>query len=285
MIRNRLKWTAGLLFAASIAPGLARAADPATTTPVPRGDQPWKNRQEQINARAKEGDVNLLFIGDSITQGWMGAGKDVWQKYYGERKAMNAGIGGDRTQHVLYRLDHGNIDGIKPKLAVIMIGTNNSGTDSSDDIAAGIKAIVEKLRAKLPETKILLLGIFPRGADPSDPKRQVNIAANEIAKNVEDGKNIFYLDISKKFLNDDGTLSKEIRPDLLHLSPKGYEIWAESIEPKVADLLGEKYSEQKASRQGRTSVSPCLLPAVYCLLFFRHSTNSRTPSVKGTRGS
>ena len=240
MIRNRLKWTAGLLFAAAIAPGLARAAEPATTTPVPREDQPWKNRQEQINARAKEGDVNLLFIGDSITQGWMGAGKDVWQKYYGERKAMNAGIGGDRTQHVLYRLDHGNIDGIKPKLAVIMIGTNNSGTDSSDDIAAGIKAIVEKLRAKLPETKILLLGIFPRGADPSDPKRQVNIAANEIAKNIEDGKNVFYLDISKKFLNEDGTLSKEIMPDLLHLSPKGYEIWAESIEPKVADLLGEK---------------------------------------------
>ncbi len=240
MIRNRLKWTAGLLFAAAIAPGLARAADPATTTPVPREDQGWKKRQEQINARAKEGDVNLLFIGDSITQGWMGAGKDVWQKYYGERKAMNAGIGGDRTQHVLYRLDHGNIDGIKPKLAVIMIATNNSGTDSSDDIAAGIKAIVEKLRAKLPETKILLLGIFPRGADPSDPKRQVNIAANEIAKNVEDGKNIFYLDISKKFLNEDGTLSKEIMPDLLHLSPKGYEIWAESIEPKVADLLGEK---------------------------------------------
>jgi lysophospholipase L1-like esterase len=240
MIRTRLKWTVALLFAAAIAPGLARAAEPATTTPAPREDQGWKNRQEQINARAKEGDVNLLFIGDSITQGWMGAGKDVWQKYYGERKAMNAGIGGDRTQHVLYRLDHGNIDGIKPKLAVIMIGTNNSGTDSSDDIAAGIKAIVEKLRAKRPETKILLLGIFPRGADPSDPKRQVNIAANEIAKNVEDGKNIFYLDISKKFLNEDGTLSKEIMPDLLHLSPKGYEIWAESIEPKVADLLGEK---------------------------------------------
>lgn len=240
MIRNRLKWTAGLLFAAAIAPGLARAAEPATTTPVPREDQGWKKRQEQINARAKEGDVNLLFIGDSITQGWMGAGKDVWQKYYGERKAMNAGIGGDRTQHVLYRLDHGNIDGIKPKLAVIMIGTNNSGTDSSDDIAAGIKAIVEKLRAKLPETKILLLGIFPRGADPSDPKRQVNIAANEIAKNVEDGKSVFYLDISKKFLNEDGALSKEIMPDLLHLSPKGYEIWAESIEPRVADLLGEK---------------------------------------------
>ena len=165
---------------------------------------------------------------------------DVWQKYYGERKAMNAGIGGDRTQHVLYRLDHGNIDGLKPKLAVIMIGTNNSGTDSSEDIAAGIKAIVEKLRTERPETKILLLGIFPRGPDAEDAKRKVNIGANEIAKQLDDGQSVTYLDISDKFLESDGTLSKEIMPDLLHLSPKGYEIWAESIEPKVAELLGEK---------------------------------------------
>jgi beta-glucosidase len=197
-------------------------------------------RQEQINARAKEGDVDLLFLGDSITQGWMGAGKDVWQKYYGERKAMNAGIGGDRTQHVLYRLENGNIDGLKPKLAVIMIGTNNSGTDTSEDIAAGLKAIVEKLRTELPEMKILLLGIFPRGPDADDPKRKVNVGANEIAKQLDDGQSVTYLDISEKFLGPDGTLSKEIMPDLLHLSPQGYEIWAASIEPKVAELMGEK---------------------------------------------
>ena len=242
MLRSRTFIAYALAFFAATAfrsTACFAADEPATIKPVPRTDQGWVNRQEQINARAKEGDVDLIFLGDSITQGWMGAGKDVWQKYYGERKAMNAGIGGDRTQHVLYRLDNGNIDGLKPKLAVIMIGTNNSGTDSSEDIAAGIKAIVEKLRAKLPETKILLLGIFPRGPNGDDAKRKVNIGANEIAKKLDDGRHVNYLDISEKFLQPDGTLAKEIMPDLLHFSPQGYEIWAESIEPKVAELLGE----------------------------------------------
>ena len=125
-------------------------------------------KHEKINERAKQGDVELLFIGDSITEGWAGRGKEVWDKYYGNRKAMNAGVGGDRTQHVLWRLDNGNVDGIKPKLAVIMIGTNNSnGKDNTaEEIADGIKVIVKEVREKLPETKILLLGIFPRGPRP-----------------------------------------------------------------------------------------------------------------------
>lgn len=213
---------------------------PSTVVPVPR-DGGWMKRHESFNERAKQGDVDLIFLGDSITQGW--EGKDavpVWNKYYGARKAMNAGIGGDRTQHVLWRLDNGNIAGIKPKLAVIMIGTNNAGADTPEDIAAGIKAIVVKLRDKLPETKILLLGIFPRGAKPDDKARQVNIKANELAKTVADDKNVFYLDIGDKFLEPDGTLSKEIMPDLLHLNAKSYEIWAKATEPKVAELLGDK---------------------------------------------
>ena len=227
MARSRSLIVFGLasIAATAIRPSACFAAEvPATVKLVPRTDQGWIKRQEPINARAKEGDVDLLLLGDSITQGWMGAGKDVWQKFYGQRKAMNAGIGGDHRQHVLYRLEIGNIDGLKPKLAVIMIGTNNSGTDSSEDIAAGIKAIVEKLRTERPETKILLLGIFPRGPDAKDAKRKVNIGANEIAKKLDDGQSVTYLDISDKFLEPDGTLSKEIMPDLLHLSPKGYEI-------------------------------------------------------------
>jgi lysophospholipase L1-like esterase len=214
---------------------------PSTVTPVPRTDAPWVQRQERFNERAKQGDVDLIFFGDSITHGW--EGKDaapIWNKYYGTRKAMNAGIGGDRTQHVLWRIDNGNIAGIKPKLAVIMIGTNNAGADAPEDIAAGIKAIVAKLRDKLPETKILLLGIFPRGATPDDKARLVNIKANDLAKTVADGKNVFYLDIGDKFLEKDGTLSKDIMPDLLHLNAKSYEIWAKSTEPKVAELLGDK---------------------------------------------
>ncbi len=114
----------------------------------------------------KHPDAQLLFIGDSITHGWEGGGKEVWQKYYEKRHAINLGIGGDRTEHVLWRLDHGNLDGLHPKLAVLMIGTNNSGSNTSEEIADGVQAIVEKLRTKVPECKVLILDIFPRVPKP-----------------------------------------------------------------------------------------------------------------------
>ncbi len=211
-------------------------AETETVVAVPR-DANWMKRHELINGRAKEGNKDIIFLGDSITAGWEGRGKEVWEKFYGSRKAMNAGIGGDRTQHVLWRLDNGNIDGIQPKVAVLMIGTNNSRTNSSEQIAAGVKAIVEKLRTKLPNTKVLVLGIFPRGENKDDANRRVNEGANQIIKSLDDGQHVHYLDISQKFLANDGTLSREIMPDLLHLSSDGYTIWAESIEPKLASLL------------------------------------------------
>jgi beta-glucosidase len=197
-------------------------------------------RHMQFNERVKKGSVDLLFIGDSITQGWEGAGKDVWAKSYGKRNAVNLGIGGDRTQHVLWRLENGNIDGISPKAAVLMIGTNNSnGKDhTAEQIADGIKAIVGKLREKLPKTKVLVLAIFPRGEKPN-PQREKNAKASELASKLADDKNVFYLDIGPKFLKEDGTLSADIMPDRLHLSPQGYQIWADAIEPKLKELLGE----------------------------------------------
>ena len=151
------------------------------------------------------------------------------------------GIGGDRTQHVLWRLDHGNLDGISPKLAVLMIGTNNSnGKDNTaEEIGAGIQAIVKSLRAKSPKTKVLILAIFPRGEKPN-PQREKNARASQIASELADSKDVYFLDIGSKFLTPDGTLTKEIMPDYLHLSPQGYEIWADAIEPNVAKLLGEK---------------------------------------------
>jgi beta-glucosidase len=212
----------------------------STTTPVPRNDKWWMDRHEAMNARVKQGNADLLFIGDSITQGWEGAGKEVWKEFYGNRNAVNLGIGGDQTQHVLWRLEHGNLEGISPKLAVVMIGTNNSFSYQPEEIAAGIEAIVKTLRAKVPQTKILLLGIFPRGATPADQLRQVNEKTNAIAAKLADGKQVVYLDIGKAFLQPDGTLTKEIMPDLLHLSPKGYRLWAEAIEPEVAKVLGKQ---------------------------------------------
>jgi beta-glucosidase len=218
----------------------APAKENATTTPVPRKADWWQKRQEKINANVAKGDAELLMIGDSITQGWEGAGRDVWAKYYGKRHAVNLGIGGDQTQHVLWRLDHGNLDGIHPKLAVLMIGTNNSASNTPEQIAAGIQAMVAKLRSTLPKTKVLVLAIFPRGPNSENKLRKVNEAVNERIAKLADDKDVFYLDIGKKFLKEDGTLTKEIMPDLLHLSPAGYEIWATSIEPTVARLMAEK---------------------------------------------
>jgi lysophospholipase L1-like esterase len=237
------KILAALVFSVAAISSSAYAADakPAAVTPVPRADKWWQDRQDSFNARIKQGNVDLLFIGDSITHGWEGGGKDVWQKFYGKRNAVNLGIGGDQTQHVLWRLENGNIDGISPKLAVLMIGTNNSGGDTPENIAAGVKAIVEKLQAKLPQTKVLVLAIFPRGANNEDKLRQVNAKANVLIAKLADNKNVFYLDIGPKLLTSDGsTLSKEIMEDLLHPTPAGYTVWAEAIEPTIVKLMGEK---------------------------------------------
>jgi lysophospholipase L1-like esterase len=251
--RSARLWIA-LFCCASLFSAVALAADqkqPATVQPVPRADDWWQKRQQSFNDRIKQGHVDLILIGDSITHGWESGGKDVWEKFYAKRNAVNLGIGGDQTQHVLWRLDNGNIDGIKPKLAVLMIGTNNAGSNTPEEIAAGVKAIVEKLRTKLPQTKVLVLAIFPRGADSQDHLRQVNEKANKIIAKLANGKTVFYLDIGPKFLAADGTLSKDIMPDLLHPNTKGYTIWAEATEPTVAQLMGEKGSSNETRGVGR----------------------------------
>jgi len=206
--------------------------------PVPRSDQWWMQRHQSMNDQVKQGNVDLIFIGDSITHGWEGAGKEIWEAYYGHRNAVNLGIGGDRTQHVLWRLDNGNIDGIEPKLAVIMIGTNNAGPNQPQETAEGIKAIVQKLRDRLPKTKILLLAIFPRGETPEDPLRQKNEQVNKIIAQFADGEMVKFVDIGPAFLTIDRILPKDIMPDLLHPNTRGYSIWAAAIEPYVAEVLG-----------------------------------------------
>lgn len=201
----------------------------------------FQDRHNKFNERIKQGNVDLVFIGDSITAGWEGAGKEVWAKNYASRNAVNLGIGGDRTEHVIWRLQNGNLAGVEPKVAVVMIGTNNSGGNaySAQQIGEGIVEVVKTIQQKSPKTKILILAIFPRGEKPN-PQREKNAEASKVAAKLADDKQVFFLDIGPKFLTDDGTLSKEIMPDLLHLSPKGYQIWAEATEPKLKELLGEK---------------------------------------------
>ena len=164
----------------AVTPAPASAKDfkkaPSAVTPISRPIATWRQRYAGMNSRVEQGNVDLIFIGDSITHAWDDSGMGVWYKFYGKRNAVNLGISGDQTQHVLWRLDHGNIDGISPKLAVLMIGTNNAGNahNTAEESAAGVKAVVEKLRAKLPQTKVLVLAIFPRGPkfSRSHPKSQ-----------------------------------------------------------------------------------------------------------------
>jgi len=198
-------------------------------------------RHREFNARIKQGNVDLIFIGDSITHRWERQGKQLWDKYYGRRNAVNLGISGDRTQHVLWRLDNGNVNGIEPEVAVVMIGTNNlhSNRNTVEETADGVIAVCKKLRTKLPKTKILLLGIFPREERPC-PLREKVARTNRLFSKIADGKMIHYLDIGRSFLESDGSISKNVMPDFLHLSTKGYQVWAEAIEAKLSELMGRK---------------------------------------------
>lgn len=213
------------------------AVDPVTVTPVPRSDAWWQQRHNAINERVKQGHVDLLFIGDSITHGWELTGSAVWKQYYEGRNAVNLGIGGDGTQQVLWRLDNGNIDGIHPKAAVVLIGTNNFAS-SSRAIAQGVCAVVKNLREQLPRTRILLLAIFPR--DDISPKYQQRLkCASLLYSRLAMDPMVKYMNIGKVFLDKDGVLQQEIMPDLLHLSERGYQLWAEAIEPHISKTLAE----------------------------------------------
>lgn len=185
---------------------------------------------------AQKGDIDVLFMGDSITEGWKGKGKDVFEKYYGGMKVANFGIGGDTLQGVLYRLRDGEGQGFAPKAIMLMIGTNNANALSSAEIAEGVGAIVRDMRVRFPAAKILLLAIFPR-ANPGDAVRNTVLGANSIIAKLHDGKNVFYMDIGEKFLAADGTITADMMIDKLHPEAKGYEIWAAAVKTQLDALL------------------------------------------------
>ena len=214
---------------------------PTAVVPVPQTASWWTTQHEHTLARIRQGDVDLLLIGDSITQGWAAEGRRIWDAYYGRRRSVNLGFSGDGTEHVLWRLDHGEIEGIAPKLAVVMIGTNNTGRrhDPPEETAAGIQAILTTLRTRLPVTKILLLGVFPRSASADDPLRRLNAAINDHIRHYADNQQIFFLDLSRRFLDDQGRLSQDLMPDYLHPSERGYQVWADGMEDTIRKLLDE----------------------------------------------
>ncbi|MES2459349.1 MAG: platelet-activating factor acetylhydrolase IB subunit [Armatimonadota bacterium] len=225
-------------------PAPARPMEPANLPAPKMADgkiQPrFQEMHESFMKRRTAGPIGVLFLGDSITQGWSGQGKATWESRYTKYSPANFGIGGDRTQHVLWRIQQGELDGIDPKVVVLMIGTNNSGY-SAPAIARANFEIVSEIHRKLPNAKLLLLAIFPRGADPN----QRNVAAlraklksvNAAMARLDDGKKTRYLEIWDQFLQPDGVLSKEIMPDALHPNAKGYEIWADSMQPLLDEMM------------------------------------------------
>lgn len=234
MIARMLSFTAVLCGMA-----VAIAADEPKDNPAAKTlNRDVPRHKEFLKNAEKQPDTQVVFIGDSITQGWEGAGKKVWADNFTAFKPLNLGIGGDQTGHVLWRITTGKeLETLKPKVAVMMIGTNNSGGHSAEQIAGGVKAIVEELRKQKPEMKILVLGIFPRSAKATDKIREKLKDTNAMIAKLADDKAVFYKDIGDKFLDKDGTLDRKIMPDLLHLSDAGYKIWAENVKEDIEKLL------------------------------------------------
>jgi lysophospholipase L1-like esterase len=230
--------------ASSPAPFLAESSVYGTNTaiiPTPRvgpGSSSWMKRHVKFVAQAKEGGVDLLFMGDSITDFWRNRGSNVWNQYYAPQHAANFGISGDRTEHVLWRIGNGELEGIKPKVTVLMIGTNNSHTNSPVEIADAIKVIIGTIQTKLPDTKVLLLGVFPRNRT-NDLTAEIEAPPkiNALISKYDNGKTVRYLNINDKFVDEDGKVSADIMPDFLHPNAHGYQLWADAMNPTLDEMM------------------------------------------------
>jgi lysophospholipase L1-like esterase len=229
-------------------PDLISVKAPSPNSAIIPNLAPFFQQKHQDNLEvAKKGDINVLFMGDSITDFWRGdrapyAGKPVFDKYFGDWKVANFGIAGDTTQGVLYRLQHGEGQGFSPKAVMLMIGTNNTGGgfggpgNTAEEIAEGIGAVVLELEKDFPKAKILLLAVFPRNA-PGDPVRATIAKINTIISKLDDGDRVHYLDIGDKFLDAEGNIPKDVMSDSLHPTTKGYEIWAQAVIGPLENLM------------------------------------------------
>jgi beta-glucosidase len=223
----------------------ATAGKPVSCIPAVKDPQRHEQFMKDKEAALQKGPIRLVFIGDSITDAWRGGEQNkVYKERWGQYNPLNLGISGDKTEHVLWRLEHGELDGLSSgtKLVVMMIGTNNLGNPpraTPEDTAKGVECLVKTIRQKLPQSKLLLLAVFPRGMAAGDPFRAQIKTVNDTISRLDDGKNVRFLDIGKKFLSDDGTLPKDIMPDALHPNARGYEIWADAIDPVIKEMIGE----------------------------------------------
>jgi lysophospholipase L1-like esterase len=211
-----------------------RTAESAIT-PATRNE----GRRKGFLEAGKKPGIQLVFLGDSISDAWPRAGKEAWNEHYAPLNAVSFGVSGERTEDTLGHIEGGVLDGLNPKVVVIMIGTNNIGhfaEEKPEWAAAGVKKIIEQVHAKLPQTKVLLLGVFPRDKKGS-PKRNAVEGINAIISKYGDGTKVTYLDLSSKFLDAQGEIPKDIMPDGLHPNAGGYKIWAEAMKPTLDGLL------------------------------------------------
>jgi lysophospholipase L1-like esterase len=221
----------------------------ANTAIIPKLSAGFMAKHQTNVAVAKKGDIDVLFMGDSITDFWRNApragvtndaapyaGKAVFDKYFGALKVANFGIAGDTTQGVIWRLMNGEGEGFQPKAIMLMIGTNNTGRNSAQEIAIGVADIIFELRKDFPDAKILLLGIFPRNSGGKTSVAEIP-EINTIISALNDNEHVFYQDIGSKFLGADGTIPRDIMSDGLHPTSKGYEIWAEAVNDTLTGFL------------------------------------------------
>lgn len=230
------------LFGANLFGQDAGQTNNSAIIPAPRSSA-WLKRHEGFVQETKSEQIDLLFMGDSITDFWRRSGPrfgtNIWSKYYAPLHAADFGISGDRTENVIWRIDHGELDGLHPKVMVLMIGTNNSRTNSPEQIAQGIKMILDESQAKMPDTKILLLGVFPRNrTNDNDAQIEAPARINDLISQYADGDKIRYLNINSQFLGPDGKVPAEIMPDFLHPNEHGYQLWADAMNPTLFDMMG-----------------------------------------------
>lgn len=197
----------------------------------------YKMMHDEFSRQSKEGKINLLFIGDSITFGWTAQGKAVWDREFAGWKTANFGVPGDTTAGVLWRITHGEISGLNPKAIVLLIGTNDltEGTLPTT-IAENVGRIIDEFKKISPDARIVIVGVLPRGRGEQDSYRKEIKILNDLLAKFADGATIRYLDFGAKLLTPQKTVSEEMLPDFLHLSDKGYEMWANGLRPLLSDL-------------------------------------------------
>jgi lysophospholipase L1-like esterase len=216
---------------------------PASVQASPRNvEYPWMSLERWYRMHAEDvgvatrGDVGLLFVGDSITEGWP---EYLMERYFGRYRPANFGIGGDRTENLLWRLQNGSVGQLQPDVISLLIGVNNFGLrdDAPEDVVLGIEAVVAELRSAFPQARIVLHGVFPYKQYAESPERVKVRQVNQAIAKLADNEHVFFLDIGPRLLEANGDLSPAIMPDFLHLSEAGYQIWADALTPLIAQLM------------------------------------------------